>query len=224
MKLKRIFTFLLFSIFILQHLTSSSITDLVLRSDRRMNKEIIDLIFSEDYETVLSIMRALGQRRDPYVGDIIFAVFFTYTGSEFYKQENMLEELLSCLFDPTHERELLKERHDQNKAALTHLIINLPYIHSPGLKRHLIRLIPLSGQDEYHPLLAQEAEHIASLLKNNNGYVDKATDQELLTLLEVVGKLKITECAEICLTISYVSANGDVVQLARKVAVELLAD
>jgi hypothetical protein len=224
MKLKRIIIFLLFFIFILHNLTSSSIADLVLQSDRHMNKEIIDLIFSEDYETVLSIMRALGRRKDSYVGDIIQAVLSTYTGSESYKYENMLEELLSYLFDPADNRGSLRERFDQNKTALTQLITQLPHIHSPCLKQQIIRLIPRAGTDVYHALLAREAEYIASLLENNNGYVDKATDQELITLLEVVSTLNITECAEICLTISSVSGNRDVVHLARKVAKSLLAE
>lgn len=207
---------------ILSPLYALNCADIVKQSDSSMNKDIIEFIFSEDYETALSIMRALGQREDSYVEDIISTVFSTYPGDEFYKNENLLEELLSSLFAAQHNRALLSARFNQNKAALHELIINIPHIYSPALKRHLIRLIPLAGHEKYRTVLAQEAESIIILLKANAGYAEKAVDQELITLLKVVAELELTDLAEICITISYVSGNRDIVQLSRQVASGLL--
>jgi len=224
MNLKSLLCMLILFTIILQPLLPLSIADWVTQSDSSMNSQIIDIIFSDDYETALSIMQALAERPDSYVEDIILAIFSTYTGIEFYKHENLLEVLLSALFDPQQDHSLLKTRYDQNKTALHQLIVNLPNIGSPGFKQQIIRLIPLAGEDSYHTVLAQEAKYIISLLKKNNGYVEKAVDQELIALLQVMSELKKPEFAELCITIACLSSNRDIVKLARKVAAGLLEE
>jgi hypothetical protein len=194
----------------------------IAQSDRRMNPEIIEALRSADYETALTIMRALGGRKDPYVDDIILRLVSTHRGNRRYKYDYLLEVLLRSLFAPGADPALLRERFDVNRNALNRLITDMPHIGGTGLKTELIRIIPLSGDDRYGAILAGEASRLITLLQKQSGHLDTPETRELLALLTGMETLGLREYADQCVVIARLSADRNVVRTARKIAAGLL--
>jgi hypothetical protein len=194
----------------------------VRQSDRSMNPEIIETLRTADYETSVSIMRALGGRGDSYVQDIILWLVSTYRGDRQYKYDYLLEVLLASLFTRGSDPSGLNERFAVNRNALHRLITDMPHLDGAGLKTELIRIIPLSGDGRYGAVLAGEASRLIALLQKRDGRLDAAGNQELLALLICMETLGLREYADQCVAIARLSANRDVVSLARKTAAGLL--
>jgi hypothetical protein len=214
MRIKRLLWGLGFLIIFLQPLLALSLPEWIILSDRSMNGEIVEMIKSTDYETALSIAEALGTRQDPYLADIIMAIFNTHHGKDSAKYEYLLEVMLHSLFNLKLSDGELKNRYELNKGALNQLITNMPYVESPDLKKELIQIIPL--------ILACEMEALISILKKEKGYLEKSQDQELLTLLWAMQRLALPDFIDLCNTVACLSSNKDVVKLARQAAGHLL--
>jgi len=202
---------------------SSDISDWVRESGRDQNSIIFKFILTEDRESSSKILKALGQRSDPYVEDIIESLFYQHLKDN--DEENCLEELLRAVLAARSTPEDVLKWHSANSNAYNLLIDNLDKLSNPYLKSYIIRLFSFSVVDnsKSKTALMNEGRQILQSVKTHNGYLIAGGTRELLELLNAIESLQDPSFMELLLSFIEHSRQGIIVVKARNV-LHLLKD
>jgi hypothetical protein len=189
-------------------------------SDRNSNSVIGNIILSEDGETSLRIIRALGRREDPYMEDIIERIFYQH--SQDVDEEYYLEVLLGVILKENTNAQELSRWTEANSKAYHILLSNLHSFSNPYLKAHIISILPYGMTKFGKSSLMSEARTILDEMQKRDGYLPPGRIKEVLAFFNTVEMLNDTVFLEVC--VSFVELSRQRILVTRgRATVERLA-
>ena len=187
-------------------------------STRASNPLIIALLKDADLTIGLQIASAIGERGEPFIGDIIDAIASGYDSKTDFEREHLLRVLLASLLRESLPGETIQGRIRANLEALERLVQRMPEFQDPLLRRELVRVV------EYHPdalLIPRVSEQFRIVLDDldrNRGAIP-LPDQALLgTLVAFAARHPLTDFLSPCLETARLSRDADTVRSARAAA------
>ncbi len=182
-------------------------------SNRDNNAVVGDIILSGDSETSLRVIRALGQREDPYVEDIIERIF--YQESRDIDEEYYLEFLLVTILARENSPEKLTEWTNANPRAYDLLSENLTSFSNAFLKSYIILLLPYGETKIAKSLLMSESRIVLDEMHHNSGYLMPGRIKEVLAVFETVDVFSDSVFLEVCVSLVEQSRQSMVVSRGR---------
>ncbi|MBN2353209.1 MAG: hypothetical protein JXD23_11610 [Spirochaetales bacterium] len=192
-------------------------TDWVETTDRSDDPEIIRLMDESNFSRKIELAKALGERRDPYAADIIVHYLSLYRHNRRYEQDLVLSSILSAVFPPKSEEARRTARIEANREAIADLIGECDGFESDALKAACIRLGVDAGIAGIGPLAAREGGRLALSLRKNRGLADRAQTEEILAILEAIGRLGVKNFGGLPADFARFSGDRRIVERARAV-------
>ncbi len=187
-------------------------TDLILNSNRELNKQIFEFIIQGDLEESIQIMRLLGIREDPYIEEIIFNLI-TYQQNNL-NNELLLENLLQLVINKNDEEIFLWMR--MNKYAYFELIKNMYRFNNKYLKSYIVSLMEHLNNIDIKTYIMYEMQIILDEVKENNGFLLPESKNLLFELLNIIVILNDSDFNEIILYILEETRESEVVERCRE--------
>ncbi|RPJ07159.1 MAG: hypothetical protein EHM28_08130 [Spirochaetaceae bacterium] len=197
-------------------------------SDRSDNLLILTYL-TADLDTALGIIKSLSIREDPFIGDIL-DYFFTHISPDakaprqagILKHTTVLTNLLSNFFSSDSEKSELQVRLDSNRKELAEIFGSLPYLENIDLKIEATRLIGLSGEQYFYPLIVCELERIVDIMPARNELFTQPEEKLCIRLMLVVRDCGIQEARPALQSLSCRSRSEMLVKTARTVLSSLV--
>lgn len=185
----------------------------VKESNRNNNAVVGDIILSGDIETSLRVIKALGQRQDPYVEDIIERIF--YQESRDIDEEYYLELLLVTILTRDNSPEKLTAWTNANPRAYDLLSENLTSFNNAFLKSYIILLLPYGETKFAKSPLMSESRIILNEMHHNDGYLMPGRIKEVLAIFETVDVFNDSVFLEVCISLVEQSRQSVIVSRGR---------
>ena len=185
----------------------------VKESNRNNNAVVGDIILSGDSETSLRVIKALGQREDPYVEDIIERIF--YQESRDIDEEYYLELLLVTILTRDNSPEKLTAWTNANPRAYDLLSENLTSFNNAFLKSYIILLLPYGETKFAKSPLMSESRIILNEMHHNDGYLMPGRIKEVLAIFETVDVFNDSVFLEVCISLVEQSRQSVIVSRGR---------
>jgi hypothetical protein len=185
----------------------------VKESNRNNNAVVGDIILSGDSETSLRVIKALGQRQDPYVEDIIERIF--YQESRDIDEEYYLELLLVTILTRDNSPEKLTAWTNANPRAYDLLSENLTSFNNAFLKSYIILLLPYGETKFAKSPLMSESRIILNEMHHNDGYLMPGRIKEVLAIFETVDVFNDSVFLEVCISLVEQSRQSVIVSRGR---------
>lgn len=185
----------------------------VKESNRNNNAVVGDIILSGDTETSLRVIKALGQREDPYVEDIIERIF--YQESRDIDEEYYLELLLVTILTRDNSPEKLTAWTNANPRAYDLLSENLTSFNNAFLKSYIILLLPYGETKFAKSPLMSESRIILNEMHHNDGYLMPGRIKEVLAIFETVDVFNDSVFLEVCISLVEQSRQSVIVSRGR---------
>jgi hypothetical protein len=193
------------------------------RSDRRDDPLLIQTMASVDFDTRLSICRGIGDRADPYAGDVIDSFFARYSTRESYRDSLLLRELLAGLFDPARGEADLRTRVNANESSLEAMAERLGDRLDPQLAGALVRILPLMPPGTALSALLDVGARLTAELRRRSGEIPPQESALAMDYLGAAETLKSQDSLDQCIQIAQLSREKLVVDRARQTMKALLA-
>jgi hypothetical protein len=213
---------LLLSMLLSVDVSSLDVAAWVKDTGRDTNSVVGDIILTEDSETSLRVIRALGQREDPYMEDIIERIF--YQESRDIDEEYYLEVLLVAIYRRYNSPEKLAEWTNSNPRAYDLLLENLTSFKNAFLKTYIILLLPHGMTNFSKSFLMSESRIILDEMHHNDGYLMPGRIKEVLAIFEAVDVFNDTVFLEVCVSLVEGSRQRIVVSRGRSTIRRLAAE
>ena len=197
------------------------IAEWVVSGDRRSNHVLSEMILSEDSETALRVIKALGERPDPYVKDIIEEIFFQY--SDALDEEYFLEALFQSALANRGSVDRRSAWVEANAVVIDMLSGRLPHISNAFLKAHLLTCIPYLGSPVAFSRLMSEGGGLLQEMRRNAGFLPAGRIKEALAFFEAVEKSGSPDFLRLCLDMRSGSRQRIIVDRASR-AVRAIRD
>jgi len=185
----------------------------VKESKKNNNAVVGDIILSGDIETSLRVIKALGQREDPYVEDIIERIF--YQESRDIDEEYYLELLLVTILTRDNSPEKLTAWTNANPRAYDLLSENLTSFNNAFLKSYIILLLPYGETKFAKSPLMSESRIILNEMHHNDGYLMPGRIKEVLAIFETVDVFNDSVFLEVCISLVEQSRQSVIVSRGR---------
>jgi hypothetical protein len=195
--------------------------EFALASDRSDDPVILVVLEDATLDERLEIMRAVGEREDPFIGAYLDD-FLLRHASRPAESEHLMRVLLESAFPRSRALERLADRVASNQAGLLAAVSRLATFADPQLCGAFVRLIPLlpSGRSD----LLGTVDRLVDRLAQGDGFLDPRDDGLLLDALEAMGRTGSPDFLEPALAVARLSREKTVVELARAVARVLALD
>ena len=187
-------------------------------SDRSSNPLILSMMFATDLSERLEIASALGERREPYVGDIVSSLSSGFEVSFQFQSELILRFLLSSLLSPSLPAETIRSRLEANRDAFDELVRRLMDFSDPQLEALLVGVAGSLGDVPYRPVLAAKARALLDEIEENQGFLRPQERGLLMTLLEYFASYPSADFLRLCVDAARLSRDKTVVDKARAAA------
>ncbi len=187
-------------------------------SDRRLDSALLSALQSEDFDTKAIICIGVGQRADPFAGDILTALLESNAGKVSDRIELLLRMLLQGLFDQSKGKKWISDRIAANRDALDFMAGRMAQWRDPQLAGALVRILPALDTPGALPGLAQAGSRVVSSLETGKGMIlsqDLALALDFLTAVEATRRV---DFLEQCTAIARLSREKLVVDRAREAA------
>ncbi len=199
---------------------ASAVTQLVRDSNASANGLILSMMSEGNLTQSLEIARALGERRDPYIGNILAGIASGAHGKDGYLAELRLRVLLMGFFTGG---DFLRGRVESarlapNAAEVKSLVLRLPDFEDPVLKAELLGLAIEAAPREAAKLAAGEGVYLHALLRSGGGLLAPERREEALAYLGLVGRLKDPVLIEQTIGLIAASRDPEFVRRARAVS------
>jgi hypothetical protein len=178
---------------------------------------------NEDFDTKLMICAGVGNRADPFAGNMIAALLAGNSGKTRDTVELLLRALLQGLFDPSRGERWISDRIEANRDELDFMARRMAEWRDPQLAGALVRILPSLNAPGALPALAAAGERIVRSLESGKG---ETLSQDLalaLDFLSAVEKTRRSEFLGQCADIARLSREKVVSARAREVARGLAA-
>jgi hypothetical protein len=192
-------------------------------SDRTLDSTLVSALQTEDFDTKVLICTGVGNRADPFAGDIIAALMEGNAGKMSDTVELLLRMLLQGLFDPSKGENWMSERIAANRDQLDSMAGRMAQWRDPQLAGALVRILPSLNTPGALPGLAQAGSRVVRTLEAGKGVM---LSQDLALTLDFLKAAETTRRADFleqCTAIARLSREKLVVDRAREVAREISA-
>jgi len=142
-------------------------------TDRSQNPSIAEYLQQVDFNEALQTVRALGEREDPFVGDILASL--AAAARRAAERDVLIRELIAVLVS--------RGWQPVNLQALNRLAEDLP-AYGPALQAQLIRVLKDDGSPPLDRVVLAQAARLAELLRRQAGRTDAEHSSLLLAVLE----------------------------------------
>jgi hypothetical protein len=193
-------------------------TDVIRSTDRSHNDLIIRVITSVTLNERIKIIKALGQRDDPYIEDILYSLINQCAGRKKKENEYLIRVLFHGMFSPLLEEEMLLSRLLANKEVITNMIQHLHVFDDPMLKCQVLWIIPYFHDISLNSAVMSEGNRLLALCKKKNGMPGTLVDEEIIAFLELAAVVGNTDFLDICISFRNQSRTKQVVEKAREVS------
>jgi len=217
-EMKSVFAALLFLAAATGLLFADGAADWIQTTDRSDDPEIIRLMDEGDLERKLEAAKALGLRRDPFVGNVIGHFLALYRHDRQYEYELVIESILASVFPPQAGEAERAARSEANRETLAALIAACDGFGSGALKAACIRLGAAAGTAGVGPLAAREGGRLLERLRRNRGSADRADTEEILAILDAIAVLGMKDFGALPADFARFSGDKRVVERARALA------
>ncbi len=178
---RRIGVFALLIFGTLSSVAAQSVASIVSGSSRSDNQYILSILTGPSLTDATAAAKALGQRNDPYVGDILDGLFSRISGAEAGKYGLLFREVLDYVFllpqpAPTKIR--------ANSAELARLLKQLQSIGDGATKRALLEASVYLPAGDSGKALLDEGAFLAGYLRRTQGRFSPDRLDESLGYLE----------------------------------------
>jgi len=187
-------------------------------SDRRLDSALVSALQSEDFDTKASICTGVGQRADPFAGDILTALLESNAGKMSDRIELLLRMVLQGLFDQSKGQKWTFDRIAANRNELDLMAVRMAQWKDPQLAGALVRILPALSTPGALPGLAQAGLRVVRTLETGHGVM---LSQDLALALDFLSAVETTRRADFleqCTAIARLSREKLVVDRARGVA------
>jgi len=192
-------------------------------SDRTLDPTLLSAMQNEDFGTKLLICAGVGNRGDPFAGDIIAALMAGNSGKTRDTVELLLRTLLQGLFDPSKGENWISDRIMANRDVLDSMAGRMTDWRDPQLVGALVRILPGLNTPRALPALSQAGSRVVKALQKGNGAIPSQELALVLDFLSAVARTHRSEFLEQCTEIARLSREKLVVDRARAVAKEIVA-
>jgi hypothetical protein len=187
----------------------------ILKSRRLDNPEITQILLTAELETQLIICKALGQRQDLAMDDLITTMLDSKIPA--LKNELLLEIILQSLLTTDYENEKIELWLQLNPFAFSALVKNLICFKNANLKIHIIHILRFAeSQANVKSYLMSEAQNILSAVKNQNGYLTSYQKKELKEILVTIAWWEDKDFSEFCVSVNEICNDKELVNKARQ--------
>ena len=142
-------------------------------TNRSENPSIAEYLQLVDFSEALQTVRALGEREEPFVGDILASLPAAVRRAG--ERDVLIRELVAVLVS--------RGWQPVNREALNRLAEGLPAF-GPALQAQLIRVLKDDGSSPLDRVVLAQAERLAELLRRQAGRTDAEHSSLLLAVLE----------------------------------------
>ena len=197
------------------------IAEWVVAGDRKSNRVLSEMILSEDSETALRLIKALGERPDPYVEDIIERIFFQYSAA--VDEEYFLEALFQAALANRGSADHRSAWVQANAVVIEMLSGRLPHISNAFLKAHLLTCIPYLESPVASSRLMSEGSSLMQEMRRNAGFLPAGRIKEALAFFEAAEQSGSPDFLRLCLDMRSGSRQRIIVERASR-AVRTIRD
>jgi hypothetical protein len=190
-------------------------------TDRRVNPLIGEILLAPPTADRLEAARALGQRSDPYVSDLIGSLLGRLHGGGTYEDALVLRVMLDAVFDRSLLPKELQRRAVENRAGLELLAESLPSFDA-ALARETYRLLALGADRPLVGVLMREGRALGEDLQRRRGRSDAEQADRLMAYLEAAAAAGDGELAEPVVAILEHTRTREVAHYARQVLAAIL--
>ncbi len=183
------------------------------------NPVILSMMRSADLGDRLVIAQALGERADPYVGDILEAFASGPGGPGRYQDELVLRVLLSSLLSLELSADARRARIEANRQALDRMVNAMDSFQDPQLQSLLVDAADSLGDTMFHPILAARARVLLDAMTRLQGRLSPQEGAFLLRLLRFFGDHPTMDFLPLCTAAARLSREKTLVDAARNAAV-----
>ena len=189
--------------------TVPTVGGFVRESNRSSNELILSMMSRGGLTETLEIAKALAERRDPFIGDILAGIAGSAYGKEGYLAEMSLQVLLRGFFEGGDflNGRVERARLAPNSTEVGRLVRRLQDFGDPLLKAELLGLAIDTVPQAAAKVAAEESTFLLGLLKKGDGRLPPEPSQEALTYLGLVARLKDPVLIE--QTVSLIEASRD---------------
>lgn len=146
-------------------------------SSRAENSAVLQILLGSDLTDATAAARALGERRDPYVGDILAGLFSRMAGPQSYRYGLLFREVVEyVLLKPLTSQ----ARIEANRAELAVLLGKLQSISDPPTKRALLETSIYLPETLSQKALLDEGVFLETYLRQNGGHLSPGRLDEAL--------------------------------------------
>jgi hypothetical protein len=191
--------------------------DWIQTGSRYENPVVLSLLLDYDLDTAEAVIRALAERRDGYVEDIISALLYQHS-------PRGAQLLGAYLMRVTAGSDAAARWARTNPDALSRLLAALPALGDGHARVAVLRLAPQAGARRARPVLAAELAALAETLAGSGGRASGAPRREIFAALAAAEAVGGQELAQSVIAIGRASRDAEVVREARRVAELLLRD
>jgi hypothetical protein len=189
------------------------------------NPVVLSLLLDYDLDTAEAAIRALAERPDQYVEDIISALLYQHSPwGERLAGEYLIRVTGRGAGGGEPDARAAARWARTNPAALDRLLAALPALGDGYARVAALRLAPMAGARRARPVLAVELAALAEALAARGGRASGAPRREIFAALAAAEALGGEELAPPVIEIARVSRDAEVVDEARRVAELLLRD
>ncbi len=201
--------------------------DWIRTGSRYENPVVLSLLLDYDLDTAEAAIRALAERRDGYVEDIIAALLYQHSPRGVSPQgvsPRGAHLVGAYLMRVTAGADAAARWARTNPAALSRLLAALPALDDGHARVAVLRLAPQAGARRARPMLAAELATLAETLAGSGGRASGAPRREIFAALAAAEAVGGQELAQPVIAIGRASRDAEVVREARRVAELLLRD
>ncbi len=200
--------------------TAPTVASFVRESKSSENDLILSMMAQANLTERLTIAKALGQRRDPFIGDVLAGIAASAHGPEGYLAELSLRVLLGGLFEGGVflDGRVDRARLAPNAREVGRLVRRLQDFGDPLLKAELLGLAIDTVPQSAARVAADEGVFLLGLLGKCGGTLAPERREEAFAYLELVARLKDPVLIEQTVSLIEASRDREFVRRARAVA------
>jgi hypothetical protein len=187
-------------------------------SSRSDDPVIIELVSKYDLQTALSVLKAVGERDDPYAGDILDAVAAGRGTRPDGQREYLLRILVESLFDAGLSPATLSSRAEANRGSLDTLVRGLNGLEDPQLQSDLVRVMEPLGAGAYASVVADALAESINGMQANAGNLSPMRTELLLSLLSYVSRHPSPDFLELSVSVARLSRDERAVEISRSIS------
>jgi hypothetical protein len=196
-------------------------SDFARASDRSQDGFLLQIMNEGDLATAAGICASVGQRADPYAGDIIASIAASHIGREITSSELLLRTLLKGLLDPERAMPPLADRISVNREGLLILYDSISTFRDPQLVSTLVELLPSLPDISPKVRLAAAGRRVLDSLAMGNGMLNAPETALAMSVLAVARQLGGADFLDFCAAIVHLSRDPDLLRAARSGAAAL---